>query len=216
MNAQQFDRWVSSLATSASRRRVIAGLAGAALAGLGSGRIRPQETSAGSIDFTGRFCGGIAGIPCPPGYECVDDPGDDCAPPTGADCGGVCRRIGSPNPCATILCRRGSECCPNCGGICVPIGTPCSDDLCVEEPCGDTICGPGTYCCNESCGICAPLDGGCIQQSCGGEPCDQSVCGAGRACCTGRCVSLANDQRNCGQCGKRCRQGQTCRQGRCS
>ena len=41
----------------------------------------------------GQFCGGIAGIPCPEGFVCVDKPGDGCNPKTGgADCAGVCRR----------------------------------------------------------------------------------------------------------------------------
>lgn len=41
----------------------------------------------------GDFCGGIAGIPCPEGFTCVDDPRDDCDPKQGgADCGGVCRK----------------------------------------------------------------------------------------------------------------------------
>ena len=36
-------------------------------------------------------CGGIAGIPCPAGKACVDDPGDDCDPKSGgADCPGIC------------------------------------------------------------------------------------------------------------------------------
>ena len=42
-------------------------------------------------DATGRFCGGIAAIPCPEGYVCVDDPTDTCDPNQGgADCGGIC------------------------------------------------------------------------------------------------------------------------------
>ena len=41
----------------------------------------------------GQFCGGIAGIPCPEGFVCVDKPGDGCNPKTGgADCAGVCRK----------------------------------------------------------------------------------------------------------------------------
>ena len=36
-------------------------------------------------------CGGIAGLPCPAGTECVDDPTDDCDPSAGgADCSGNC------------------------------------------------------------------------------------------------------------------------------
>lgn len=38
-------------------------------------------------------CGGIAGIQCPVGLLCVDDPRDDCRPRTGgADCSGICIR----------------------------------------------------------------------------------------------------------------------------
>jgi hypothetical protein len=36
-------------------------------------------------------CGGIAGIPCPSGKTCVDNPADDCDPKRGgADCPGIC------------------------------------------------------------------------------------------------------------------------------
>ena len=45
-------------------------------------------------DATGQFCGGIAAAACPAGYECVDDPNDECDPAAGgADCGGVCQPI---------------------------------------------------------------------------------------------------------------------------
>jgi hypothetical protein len=37
-------------------------------------------------------CGGIAGIPCPEGKTCVDNPSDDCDPKRGgADCPGICK-----------------------------------------------------------------------------------------------------------------------------
>ncbi len=40
----------------------------------------------------GPQCGGFAGIACPAGQECVDDPSDGCDPAHGGhDCGGVCR-----------------------------------------------------------------------------------------------------------------------------
>jgi hypothetical protein len=42
---------------------------------------------------TPQACGGIAGLPCPQGQTCVDDPRDDCDPKKGgADCGGICTK----------------------------------------------------------------------------------------------------------------------------
>ncbi|KAM5381814.1 hypothetical protein ACJZ2D_002804 [Fusarium nematophilum] len=36
-------------------------------------------------------CGGFAGLECPKGLWCYDDPTDDCDPENGgADCGGIC------------------------------------------------------------------------------------------------------------------------------
>jgi len=51
-----------------------------------------------SIDHAGecvspepQMCGGIAGILCPEGKVCIDDPDDDCDPDKGgADCPGIC------------------------------------------------------------------------------------------------------------------------------
>ena len=37
-------------------------------------------------------CGGIAGVQCPEGQKCVDDPSDTCDPTKGgADCSGICK-----------------------------------------------------------------------------------------------------------------------------
>lgn len=37
-------------------------------------------------------CGGLAGIECPAGQACVDDPADSCDPDKGgADCSGICK-----------------------------------------------------------------------------------------------------------------------------
>lgn len=48
-----------------------------------------------------QFCGGIAGIRCPDGYTCIDDPSDSCDPNhDGADCGGVCVVNASASDCS--------------------------------------------------------------------------------------------------------------------
>lgn len=49
----------------------------------------PVSSAASSVQP--QFCGGIAALPCPTGFTCVDDPTDSCDPTAGgADCGGIC------------------------------------------------------------------------------------------------------------------------------
>lgn len=51
----------------------------------------------------GQFCGGFGNLPCPDGFECVDDANDDCDPANGgADCGGVC--VPEPTECGEVMC----------------------------------------------------------------------------------------------------------------
>jgi len=76
-------------------------------------------------------CGGITGASCPTGYQCEDDPTDQCAPPTGADCPGICVPIPSGE------CKSDSDC--------VSIGAPCA------------LCADGTVACPVS----KCVDGGC-------------------------------------------------------
>lgn len=129
-------------------------------------------------------CGGIAGIPCPGNASCVDDWRDDCAPPTGADCGGICvdqngdmllqdsdGTEGKGDTCGNAVCGAGEYCCNASCSLCVPEGNSCTQQVCEDHsvPCGGNTCGVGEYCCNESCGICAPLGGACTQQVCTDE-----------------------------------------------
>ena len=62
-----------------------------------------------------RMCGGIAGLRCPVGQACVDDPSDRCDPANGgADCPGICEDLAV-----------------RCGGIAglpCPVGFACVDD----------------------------------------------------------------------------------------
>jgi hypothetical protein len=89
--------------------------------------------------LSGTFCGGIAGIPCPQGEQCVDDPSDDCDPKNGgADCGGIC--VCPTNPCAAVLCPVGTQCVANgCSASCEP---PLGDDGCGGCPAGQYCCDP--------------------------------------------------------------------------
>jgi hypothetical protein len=59
-------------------------------------------------------CGGIAGMPCPEGATCVDDPSDSCDPTQGgADCGGLCQTPARPAECRDPAFYVGSsETCP--------------------------------------------------------------------------------------------------------
>jgi len=191
MDSERFDSWTKNLAKRRSRRGVIGILMGGVVA------VVTRRRASAQLGEPGGMCGGIAGIPCPEGFECVDA-SDGCDPMAGgADCSGICLPIDY-NPCAAILCIEGTTCCPQCGGICVPAGVPCSEELCVGEPCGPGTCGPDEYCCDESCGFCEScsrcigLGESCPRPFCppapsAGEPCGTSVCGPGEYCCNESC-----------------------------
>ena len=115
------------------------------------------------------FCGGIAGIPCPAGQSCEDDPNDGCDPKAGgADCGGLCVDTPAPAFCGGIAgfpCPTGESCIDDPDDDCDPNagGADCGG-ICVKaEPCGDTQCGPGLVCCNPVMGICTKPGRVCIQ-----------------------------------------------------
>jgi len=115
------------------------------------------------------FCGGIAGLPCPDGQTCVDDPNDSCDPnASGADCGGICVEQPAPTFCGGIAgfpCPDGETCVDDPSDDCDPNagGADCGG-MCVKaETCGDVQCGPGLVCCNPVMGICTKPGMVCIQ-----------------------------------------------------
>jgi hypothetical protein len=132
----------------------------------------------------GQFCGGFAGIECPDGYQCVDDPSDGCDPNAGgADCAGVCEKVRGGGGGGKKDCERkrnqylgDAEQCLTLRFICDSGEQPFFDDCgCGCEPipgevCGDSVCPDGEVCCNASCGICTPPGGVCTQQACIDEP----------------------------------------------
>jgi hypothetical protein len=165
MDQQRFDRLARAMARGSSRRAVFAAAAAASAGWLVRRSAGATTIPNWRVGRPGSFCGGIAGIACPDGYQCVFD-STVCDPNHGgADCGGTCQRVPD-NPCAAMLCQQGTDCCPNCGGICVPAGTTCSDNLCQGERCGPNRCKQGEVCCNESCGICTPPGGLCPMIAC--------------------------------------------------
>lgn len=117
-------------------------------------------------------CGGINGIACPKGYDCVDDPNDNCTGGPVTNCPGMCvpRRM----ECSGIqglACPPGFDCrdIPNdncdpsngadCPSVCVPSPPPCAE-ICggVEGiPCSDpaAFCKlPAGLCCCDHYGVC--------------------------------------------------------------
>jgi Kazal-type serine protease inhibitor-like protein len=128
-----------------------------------------------SVDHRGEckpaptFCGGIAGIPCPDGQSCVDDPSDDCDPNKGgADCGGICIPSPAGEFCggiAGIPCPDGQTCIDNPGDDCDPKhgGADCGGICVASKTCGDAQCGAGLVCCNPLMGICTKPGMVCIQ-----------------------------------------------------
>lgn len=62
-------------------------------------------TSDGTVEP--QACGGIAGLQCPSGQFCADDPSDSCDPANGgADCSGICQVDGK-------VCTQDVKSCPD-------------------------------------------------------------------------------------------------------
>lgn len=149
------------------------------------------ETTCKAIDGKAqcvRQCGGFAGIPCPGGYACVDDPTDSCDPAAGgADCIGICVEAPRPQAC-------GSRGLPPCGGdtFCdFPVGADCGradvPGVCAPKPsacnrlyapvCG---CDGRTYgnACNAAArGVSVDYEGACKAESCDAQDAvGQGIC----------------------------------------
>ena len=151
------------------------------------GCVAEQETdvSGYALNAAGAFCGGIAGIPCPAGYECVDDPGDGCDPAAGgADCGGVCQRNHctsagrtyvwhDPDSCAVgrFTCADGQQYFfdSQCGCGCETIDGCAATGLCVAGYHWDEV-----HC-------------RCVRDQNGGARCGDRHCGRGEYCCNASC-----------------------------
>lgn len=143
-----------------------------------------------------RFCGGIAGFPCPEGFVCIDDPRDDCDPENGgADCGGICVRdrcdYDDPNriyygrsleECARIrfLCKPGMEYfADECGCGCQVPRSDCAERA--RCPRG-TEWNEDTCSCERVIGVPSP-----DPITLPGMRCGDTVCSGGTVCCNASC-----------------------------
>ncbi|MBX7115300.1 MAG: hypothetical protein K1X64_13305 [Myxococcaceae bacterium] len=116
----------------------------------------------------GQFCGGLAGLQCPTGLTCVDDPSDFCDPQNGgADCGGICVAADAGTPDGGHVADAGHG--QFCGGL---AGLQCPGGLtCVDDP--SDFCDPqnGGADCNGFCEAspdAGSVDAGSQAQICGG------------------------------------------------
>ncbi len=126
-----------------------------------------------TVDFKpcseAQVCGGIAGLVCPAGFECIDDPSDGCDPNDGgADCPGRCEPAPAGEcktdaecpllraPCS--VCADGTEACPRffCdGGRCSVVFPTCSTPGGCRD---DSECKPGDVCVHDP-NTCDPATG---------------------------------------------------------
>lgn len=146
---------------------------------------------------TGPMCGGFAGIACPAGLVCVDDPRDSCDPTQGgADCSGVCVPQpdggspggdgGSPGPGCDKPGRkymgRTADICSRIRYFCEPGSVAFHDDCgCGCEP--DSAAAPGPT------GV--PTKAG--------AKCGKSTCGPTEYCCNPSCGICAPKDGACTQ-----------------
>lgn len=195
MDSHRFDRWTRSLATGASRRRLLKGIAGGVAAGAG-GLLRRQGSAAADKVFICHNTGSETNpqvlievsVNAIPAHEAHDDLiGVDVSsdPFNCGDCGIVCE---DNNACTDNLCVEGE---------CVFPAIACDD----QSACTDDSCDPATGCvftpvnCDD--GDACTVDGCEPATGCTHTPLD---CNDGNACTNDRCDSATgcvHDPVNC-------------------
>jgi hypothetical protein len=198
MEHQRFDAIARLCAVSHSRRQILRGLAGAAVATLGlrlGHPARAQENCPSGVSCTDAVTDAVAccqsagavctelGACCESGVVCGDaccEAGTSCAaPPTGLCCS-------SGVACGGVCCDgAGAVCTAN--GACCESGIACGTNCCAPGP--FSVCAPNGECCDTAflCGpVCCDEPGQCLDPetgSCCGP--SESPCGGG--CCLGPC-----------------------------
>lgn len=217
MEPELFDSLTKRLATRASRRSALRGLAGGALAAAGWSRAgsaapRGKITICNWDDDAGLYRqlsineNGLNGHRH---HDDILDP-DFTSDETCGDCNTSC--TATAGTCGTGACLEGvcsySQDVTQCTGIC---------ETCALSSLGSYNCEPLSY--GADCGKCHICDGAgaCVNAinetnpnvSCQGEE-------AGEFCCDGDCANTGIDELNCGTCGNVCESGLICCRGSCT
>ncbi len=162
-----------------------------------------------------KHCGGIAGLKCPSGLSCVDDPIDTCDPANGGkDCSGICVDASKAPKCggiAGLACPSGLSCVDAPGDSCDPSkgGADCGG-ICVKAACDPKLaltvtCKAGTSFDTEKCACLPPASHlTCATTDCAaGYHCEEKGINGGTIP-----VCIRDDKTDCRTSG--CASGKTC------
>lgn len=179
MDGRRFDAMTKTLTSATSRRRVLRGLAGTVLGGLGVAVGRTEAEAAvcpsGKRSF-GSFCS--SNDQCQTGFCFKPDGGNNrclCRDINRQPCGGPCSSCPQGNLCGNGCpesCANGVT--NNCGpdGRCACVRNADGGSACIERICSFDSCSTGTDC---GSGLCVNVPGCCGQPN----PFCGTPCGAG-------------------------------------
>ncbi len=150
-------------------------------AALGACSVESGDVGTAQDDLKAKvFCGGIANFPCPSGFECTDDPSDNCDPKKGgADCGGYCKKTPAKKcqHAASDYIAQGTQ-CQLVKFFCVQGKEPFFDNCgcgCTSTQCAPSACGPAlgmpNHLCPDGVTVAGPT-GNCLKHAdgtCGWE-----------------------------------------------
>lgn len=159
MDGIRFDRLVTSTST-ASRRRLLGGIATLALAGWGGEEVASAKKRCRGVRKCGKKC-------CPQGQVCSDPTTGACVTPTATNPDPICAGINS--CCSTRKCGKGCLCQTTIegGGFCTKLGSPgCGADCTSSDQCPDGVCisyAQGSTCNGNTC--CAARPAVCVPNS---------------------------------------------------
>ena len=146
-------------------------------------------TTSNCLDVCQKVCGGFLGTECNTGYECIDDPRDECAPSSGADCIGICSVLSTQlatkknPPFCLESAPTSSDVCPadvDIGSKCVYGKVCCCDQCYYETTC---VCGGDDATATKSLFECSKIAIKCSSTCSGGFPTPMPVAYVGCPSC---------------------------------